>query len=201
MNERFWNLKKEKQDRMINAALKVFAEHGYYRACTDEIVREAGISKGLLFHYFVNKAGLYEFICNYSIRYMKLELSGLVNHGENNFFARCKEIAAVKSQTMKQYPYMQMFLENACEEHEEVIGTELLEALKVYREFLRELYPSKSKEEMVPEEYDPELLLKIVGHIERGVMKQTLCDPAADGSVYYQEVASMYEMLEMMKQH
>ena len=29
MNEKFFDLKKEKQDRMINAALKVFALHGY----------------------------------------------------------------------------------------------------------------------------------------------------------------------------
>ena len=47
MNEKFFDLKKEKQDRMINAALKVFALHGYRHACTDDIVKEAAISKGL----------------------------------------------------------------------------------------------------------------------------------------------------------
>ena len=52
MNEKFFDLKKEKQDRMINAALKVFALNGYRHASTDDIVREAAISKGLLFHYF-----------------------------------------------------------------------------------------------------------------------------------------------------
>ena len=51
MNEKFFDLKKEKQDRMINAALKVFALNGYRHASTDDIVREAAISKGLLFHY------------------------------------------------------------------------------------------------------------------------------------------------------
>ena len=55
MNEKFFDLKKEKQDRMINAALKVFALHGYRHACTDDIVKEAAISKGLLFHYFGSK--------------------------------------------------------------------------------------------------------------------------------------------------
>ena len=48
MNEKFFDLKKEKQDRMINAALKVFASNGYKHASTDDIVTEAGISKGLL---------------------------------------------------------------------------------------------------------------------------------------------------------
>ena len=61
MNEKFFDLKKEKQDRMINAALKVFGMRGYQFASTDDIVREAGISKGLLFHYFGSKLGLYSF--------------------------------------------------------------------------------------------------------------------------------------------
>ena len=49
MNARFFDLKKEKQDRIINAALKVFALHGYRHASTDDIVREASISKGFCF--------------------------------------------------------------------------------------------------------------------------------------------------------
>ena len=57
MHEKFFDLKKEKQDRMINDSLKVFAMNGYAHASTDDIVREAGISKGLLFHYFVSKLG------------------------------------------------------------------------------------------------------------------------------------------------
>ena len=39
MNEKFFDLKKEKQDRMINASLKVFAMNGYAHASTDDIVR------------------------------------------------------------------------------------------------------------------------------------------------------------------
>ena len=75
MNEKFFDLKKEKQDRMINASLKIFAMKGYEHASTDDIVREAGISKGLLFHYFINKIGLYSFIYDYSVKYLMLELS------------------------------------------------------------------------------------------------------------------------------
>ena len=75
MNERFFELKKEKQDRMINAALYVFAERGYYHASTDEIVKAANISKGLLFHYFGSKIGLYAFLYDYATRFATLELT------------------------------------------------------------------------------------------------------------------------------
>ena len=41
MNEKFFDLKRDKQDRIINAGLKVFAKHGYRHATTDDIVKEA----------------------------------------------------------------------------------------------------------------------------------------------------------------
>ena len=59
MNHKFFDVSKEKQDRIINAALLVFAQNGYRHAGTDEVVRRACISKGLLFHYFESKLGLY----------------------------------------------------------------------------------------------------------------------------------------------
>ena len=82
MNPKFFDVKKEKQDAIINACLKVFAENGYKKASTDVIVKTAGISKGLLFHYFESKKGAYEFIYDYSVKYMMLELTQSVRKTE-----------------------------------------------------------------------------------------------------------------------
>ena len=41
MNPKFFDVKKEKQDAIINACLKVFAENGYKKASTDVIVKTA----------------------------------------------------------------------------------------------------------------------------------------------------------------
>lgn len=49
MNEKFFDLKKEKQDRMINASLKIFALNGYRHASTDDIVAEAVSARGCCF--------------------------------------------------------------------------------------------------------------------------------------------------------
>ena len=92
MNDKFFDLKKEKQDRMINAALKVFAGNGYEHASTDEIVKEAGISKGLLFHYFISKIGLYTFVYDYSVKYLLLELNTGVDKEETDFFKLTRQI-------------------------------------------------------------------------------------------------------------
>ena len=116
MNGKFFDLKKEKQDRMINAALKVFALQGYRHASTDDIVREAAISKGLLFHYFGSKLGLYSFIYDYSVRYMNLELRSTVDSGERDLFEVMKQTECARMHAMRGYPYMQQFLNGSMSE-------------------------------------------------------------------------------------
>ena len=140
MNEKFFDLKKEKQDRMINAALKIFALNGYNHASTDDIVKEAGISKGLLFHYFTNKIGLYSFIFDYSVRYISLEMTSTVDKADNDYFSLYTQIMASYTNVMKSYPYMVMFVnsvqdENVVEALNEIAGKKNAVKVKV-REFI-----------------------------------------------------------------
>ena len=55
MNEKFFNLPVEKQERIINAGYRVFSQNSYKKSPMSEIADAAGISKSLLFHYFLNK--------------------------------------------------------------------------------------------------------------------------------------------------
>ncbi|RMG19308.1 MAG: TetR/AcrR family transcriptional regulator [Bacteroidetes bacterium] len=48
----------EKQQRILEVALRMFAEHGYDGTSTSKIAREAGVSEGLIFRHFSNKEGL-----------------------------------------------------------------------------------------------------------------------------------------------
>lgn len=138
MNEKFFDLKRGKQDRIINAGLKVFAKHGYRHATTDDIVKEAGISKGLLFHYFTNKVGVYVFLMDYSVRFLLLEISRTVKTDTKNYFELLKQMESGKLAVLKNYPYMQAFLDKAFEEV-------CLEALEECEE-QKEVYLSKIEE-------------------------------------------------------
>ena len=113
MNEKFFDLKKEKQDRIINAAMKVFAEEGYTHASTDEMVKEARISKGLLFHYFISKLQLYGFLYDYSVRFVTLELSRNVSSDETDYFTLQEQLLSAWADAMRQYPYIRLFLTRA----------------------------------------------------------------------------------------
>ena len=138
MNGKFFDLKKEKQDRMINAALKVFALQGYRHASTDDIVKEASISKGLLFHYFENKIGVYNFIYDYSVRYMILEIRSTVDSGETDLFEVMKQTECARMHAMRGYPYMQQFLNRSMSED----VSEALLAIEGKRGALEEAYRS-----------------------------------------------------------
>lgn len=113
MNAKFFDLKQDKQDRIINAALKIFALNGYLHASTDEIVKEAHISKGLLFHYFDSKVGTYSFLYDYCARYLMLEFTSVVDKNETDYFEIRRQIEQAKLQTLRNYPYMQYFI-NTC---------------------------------------------------------------------------------------
>jgi AcrR family transcriptional regulator len=58
----FSNLPPEKQEKIVAAAVREFARHGYKKASINTIVRDAGIAKGSLYQYFHNKEVLFVFI-------------------------------------------------------------------------------------------------------------------------------------------
>ncbi len=49
----------EKEQAMIAASLKLFGNKGFAATKMEDLAKEAGVSKGLLFHYFGNKTNLY----------------------------------------------------------------------------------------------------------------------------------------------
>jgi TetR/AcrR family transcriptional regulator len=113
MFSKFFNLEKEKQVRIVNAAIKEFAQKGYENASTNEMVKEAGISKGLLFHYFQNKKQLYLFLYEYCVDLLVNEVFEKVDMVETDFFARVRQVALVKMELLKKYPQVLKFLESA----------------------------------------------------------------------------------------
>lgn len=106
MFSKFLSLEKEKQERILNAALKEFAQKGYDDASTNEIVKEAGISKGLLFHYFNTKKDLFLFLYDYSVEIIKTEYYGLINTNERDIFTRLRQIYLLKLEVYYKYPWL-----------------------------------------------------------------------------------------------
>ena len=45
----------DKRKRILDAAIRVFAEHGYHGSRVGDIAEDAGVAHGLLYHYFSSK--------------------------------------------------------------------------------------------------------------------------------------------------
>ncbi|MCH5337323.1 MAG: TetR/AcrR family transcriptional regulator [Acetatifactor sp.] len=194
MNSKFFDLKKEKQDRMINAALKIFALRGYRHASTDDIVREAAISKGLLFHYFGSKLGVYDFIYDYSVRYMILELRSNVDSKEKDLFEVMKQIERARMHAMRGYPYMQQFLNRSMAED----VSEALLAIEQKRGSLEEtagaIY-SQVDYTQLPPEIDGEKLRKMLDFTIKGLMTERFQDASFQPEMLYEEICDYLDMM------
>ena len=187
MNEKFFDLKKEKQDRMINAALKTFALNGYRHASTDDIVREAAISKGLLFHYFGSKLGVYAFVYDYSVRYLLLELSTAVDASETDLFTLMQQVECGKMHAMCGYPYLQQFLNRAAAEN----VSEALLAVEERKQQLEEAYDAiyaKADLGKYASAEEAGKLRKMLELTIKGLMNERILEDALQPEMLYEEI-------------
>lgn len=197
MNEKFFDLKKEKQDRMINAALKIFALKGYEHASTDDIVREAGISKGLLFHYFISKIGLYAFVYDYSVKYLMLEYTTGISKEETDYFELMLQMKNCELQVMRNYPYMMQFLNESKKEDvsEALVATE--EKRGVLPGHFEEIMQRVDLSSFRPEA-EVDRLTKIITLTVSGLMTEQLISEAFQPELFVREIESYLAMLKKL---
>lgn len=53
--EQFEEIREASRDKIMEAAMELFSRKGYHLTSINDIVKKAGISKGLLYHYFSSK--------------------------------------------------------------------------------------------------------------------------------------------------
>ena len=118
MNERFFQLPQEKQQKIINAGYKIFSENPYKKSPMSEISDEAGISKSLLFHYFHNKKDLYTYLFEYAKEITNKELLQLGITESTDFFELLEKSLHAKCSLTRRYPYISAFSLRAFYEQE-----------------------------------------------------------------------------------
>lgn len=77
--------KEVKRMQIIRAALDLFVERGYYGTKTSQISKRAGISEGLLFHYFPTKELLLEELINIGLEGMRMPMQTNAKNGLDFF--------------------------------------------------------------------------------------------------------------------
>lgn len=168
------SLEPEKKDRIINASLEEFAKKGYKNASTNEIVINAGISKGLLFHYFENKKGLFLFLIDYTINIFADELYGRINYEETDILKRWGQVVLLKIELIQKYPSLYTFLLTAFFDDSREIKQELESIDKglvedAYRRLLANIDMTVFKDDI-----EPERAIKMIVWVTQGFSNEEL---------------------------
>jgi AcrR family transcriptional regulator len=69
--------KEKRREEILAVALDLFARKGYAATKTQDISQAAGMSEGLLFHYFETKEKLYEELIKLGVSHPQTMLSGI----------------------------------------------------------------------------------------------------------------------------
>lgn len=88
--EQFELIRQEKRQLIMDTALELFAASGFENTTITQIAKKAGISKGLLYNYFISKEELLEAILNKGIDDMLAGFDpnkdGILDNMEMEFF-------------------------------------------------------------------------------------------------------------------
>lgn len=196
MNEKFFDLNSEKQDRMINASLHFFAKNGYKHASTDDIIKEAGISKGLLFHYFGNKQNLYTFLLEYSVRYMLFEYDRLIGD-EKDYFAFHEKLELAKLNILRNYPYMYGFMDTASGEINPEIRSMSQEAIQKYDEAMN-AYKNRLTTPSLKADVDIEHVETLIRYTVNGLTSTQLESGNPDADLLYEQITEYIKLIEKL---
>src|SRR5690625_3802754 len=112
---KFNNLKPEKQKKIINAAIKEFVSVGFEKSSTNNIVKDADISKGSLFNYFNSKKDLYIFLINHGVQVVE-DFYEQIDLSETDLFKRLENIGLQKLYIHQKYPQAFDFLASCLKE-------------------------------------------------------------------------------------
>ena len=139
-HQKFMALEEEKRERILNAAMHEFL-NGYKNASTDNIVREAGISKGLLFHYFGTKEKLYNFLIDYAASTVQTDFLNLVNVHQKDILDSIWQLSLLKQDLSRRHPTIFEFLTRAFVDDNDCPAKEYMERFfKARTQMLQDIY-------------------------------------------------------------
>lgn len=118
----------EKQEKIIRAALQLFANEGYHATSTSKVAKSAGVSEGLIFRHFGNKEGLLNAILKEGEDRFRLLMADVVLETEPKAVIR-KAITMYEKIDVADYDFWKLQLKLKWEL--EISGDKKMEPLKM----------------------------------------------------------------------
>lgn len=98
------------RELILKGAIKEFALQGYNKASTNQMMRQAGMAKGLLFHYYPNKQKLYLSCLEHVLTDVQSRLDQFMQRMPDDLFKRLDSLLRWKNQLALEEPLTFRFL-------------------------------------------------------------------------------------------
>lgn len=193
--EKFLNLPVEKQNNIINAALKAFGTSGYKKTSTSDIAAAAEISKAMVFHYFGTKKALYFYLIDYCGNIVVKEVEENFDYTATDFFERIRLSSYIEISLLKKHPAILAFLTSVYFEEDEEVKEEVKTALEKGEGFRNKIALDGMDFTKFKENIDLKLLMKMLSWIGDGYAKQLSNQKDIDYDVMFKEFDDCLEML------
>lgn len=187
--EKFLSLPVEKQNSIIDAALRSFGKNGYKKSSVNDIASAAGISKSMIFHYFGTKKALYLYLIDFCGNLLMKEINEKLDQSVTDFFDRIKLAADIEISVLKQHLGIISFLNSVFSEDDEEVKTEIKALLPKGEDFRSQFALTGMDAGKFKEGVDPKLVLKMLTWITEGYMSEL---PSGDSF----DVENMSKVLE-----
>lgn len=156
------DIENEKVHRIIDVAYKEFSENDFKKASTNNIVKMAGVSRGLLYHYFKDKEELYEFLIINGIDRMYDSIKKNVDFESNDFLELIKSAAISKYEVSREFDFVTEFLLKIQKEDEEKYTEYKNQVKKLYSDISYEEMTKKFDESLFKEGMDPKYVIDTI---------------------------------------
>lgn len=170
--EKFLCLPIEKQNKIIDAALLSFGTNGYKKASINDIAKEAGISKAMVFHYFGTKKELYFYLLNLCANILMNEVNESFDLTVTDFFDRIKMSTDIEVLAMKKHPGILSFLNSVYLEKDNEVIADINVALMQGEGFRSKIAFDGMDTSKFKEGIDPNLILKMLAWLADGFVNR-----------------------------
>lgn len=146
----FFDLSKEKRNKIIEVCITEFAQYGYTNSSTNRIIQNAGISKGSLFKYFQNKEELYFYILDTVMMELTTDLGKNIETLPLDLFERIIKYSELEFVWYIKYPdkcriITTAFSKNDAELHQKVEKRYKVQGKNIYYRILENIDTSTLK--------------------------------------------------------
>lgn len=155
------DINNEKVIRIINAGCKEFAQFGKVKASLNKILKSAGISKGVFYHYFEDKEALFSFLLFFSVKLSVEEIDEKLEYENQDIIKRICEVTKRRLDIVKKYPYLMEMNDRFRNEIFQILGE------GKYKEVREKFYSEKVDYSLFKDQEN----LKEVMHIVRWTYK------------------------------